>query len=127
MYRKAEVLVVAGGGGGAGTNGRGGDGGGIDMAGENGQGRNPGRGGTRFNVGELPLEGSFQMDQGDNSTETLAMVVVLEVFFQNVRLVLIMLNKDILHVKMWVYNKAGHMMVELLEEQQQFREDISQV
>ena len=63
MYRKAEVLVVAGGGGGAGTNGRGGDGGGIDMAGENGQGRNPGRGGTRFNVGELPLEGSFQMDQ----------------------------------------------------------------
>ena len=63
IYRKAEVLAVAGGGGGAGTNARGGDGGGIDMAGENGQGRNPGRGGTRFNVGELPLEGSFQMDR----------------------------------------------------------------
>ena len=36
IYEKARVVAVCGGGGGAGTNGRGGDGGGCNVAGERG-------------------------------------------------------------------------------------------
>ena len=59
FYRKGVLLVALGGGGGAGTQGRGGDGGGVAVAGENGLGRNAGSGGVLFSSGTLPVQGFF--------------------------------------------------------------------
>ena len=59
FYRKGTLLVAVGGGGGAGSNGRGGDGGGVAIAGENGTGSNPGLGGGLFSEGSLPVAGFF--------------------------------------------------------------------
>ena len=60
IYHKAKLIAVAGGGGGAGTNGRGGDGGGLQVAGENGQGSSSGQGGVVIAQGELPTTGMSQ-------------------------------------------------------------------
>lgn len=59
FYRKGQLLVCLGGGGGSGTQARGGDGGGIGIAGENGQGRSGGSGGIIFASGTLPVQGYF--------------------------------------------------------------------
>ena len=59
IYEKAKVLAVCGGGGGAGTNGRGGDGGGVNVVGENAPGTG-GFGGPYIGVGELPPRGETQ-------------------------------------------------------------------
>ena len=60
IYEKARVLAVCGGGGGAGTNGRGGDGGGINVAGENGTSNGFGNGGAFVGVDTLPTTGMTQ-------------------------------------------------------------------
>ena len=60
IYHKAKMIAVAGGGGGAGTNGRGGDGGGLQVAGENGQGSSSGQGGVVIEQGALPITGMTQ-------------------------------------------------------------------
>jgi len=60
IYEKARVLAVCGGGGGAGTNGRGGDGGGLNIAGENGQSNGFGNGGVLIRRDELPTYGMTQ-------------------------------------------------------------------
>ena len=60
IYHKAKLIAVAGGGGGAGTNGRGGDGGGLQVAGENGQGSAAGSGGVTIQQGTLPTYGASQ-------------------------------------------------------------------
>ena len=60
IYHKAKMIAVAGGGGGAGTNGRGGDGGGLQVAGENGQGSASGQGGVVIEQGALPITGMTQ-------------------------------------------------------------------
>lgn len=65
IYHKAKLIAVAGGGGGAGTNGRGGDGGGLQVAGENGQGSAAGSGGVTIQQGTLPTYGATQ--SGDTS------------------------------------------------------------
>jgi len=65
IYHKAKLIAVAGGGGGAGTNGRGGDGGGLQVAGENGQGSAAGSGGVAIQQGTLPTYGATQ--SGDTS------------------------------------------------------------
>ena len=56
LYKKARVIVALGGGGGAGTSTKGGKGGGIGFAGENGAGRDGGAGGDAVATGELNLE-----------------------------------------------------------------------
>ena len=58
IYEKAKVLAVCGGGGGAGNNGRGGDGGGLNVAGERGQ--NGANGGASVGVDQLPTRGMTQ-------------------------------------------------------------------
>jgi len=60
IYEKARVLAVCGGGGGAGTNGRGGDGGGLNIAGENGTSNGFGNGGAFVGVDTLPTTGMTQ-------------------------------------------------------------------
>ena len=60
VYHKAKLIAVAGGGGGAGTNGRGGDGGGLQVAGEDGQGSSSGQGGSVIQQGQLPVVGVTQ-------------------------------------------------------------------
>jgi len=60
IYHKAKMIAVAGGGGGAGTNGRGGDGGGLQVAGEDGQGSSSGQGGVVIQQGQLPVYGFTQ-------------------------------------------------------------------
>ena len=60
IYHKGKLIAVAGGGGGAGTNGRGGDGGGLQVAGENGQGSAAGSGGVTIQQGTLPTYGATQ-------------------------------------------------------------------
>ena len=60
IYHKGKLIAVAGGGGGAGTNGRGGDGGGLQVAGENGQGSAAGSGGITIQQGTLPTYGETQ-------------------------------------------------------------------
>ena len=52
MYRKAILVAGVGGGGGAGSSARGGDGGGINVAGEFGSGRDGGSGGRFVSPGE---------------------------------------------------------------------------
>jgi len=63
IYHKAKLIAVAGGGGGAGTNGRGGDGGGLQVAGENGQGSAAGNGGVTIEQGTLPSNGATQAER----------------------------------------------------------------
>jgi len=58
IYKKGRLIVALGGGGGAGTNGRGGDGGGIGIAGETPPGSN-GTGGQTFATGTIPTIGVF--------------------------------------------------------------------
>ena len=58
IYEKARVIAVCGGGGGAGVNGRGGDGGGCNVAGERGQ--NGASGGVYVGVDQLPVRGMTQ-------------------------------------------------------------------
>lgn len=70
MYRQGNILAVCGGGGGAGTSGRGGDGGGIDIAGENGQGRNSGTGGQLVAIGSLDQTGSYARSNPTTSTDS---------------------------------------------------------
>ena len=60
IYHKAKLIAVAGGGGGAGINGRGGDGGGLQVAGEDGQGSSSGQGGVVIQQGQLPVYGMTQ-------------------------------------------------------------------
>ena len=60
IYHKAKLIAVAGGGGGAGFNGRGGDGGGLQVAGEDGQGSSSGQGGVVIQQGQLPVYGITQ-------------------------------------------------------------------
>ena len=60
IYEKARVLAVCGGGGGAGTNGRGGDGGGVSVTGENGTSNGFGNGGAFIAVDALPTTGMTQ-------------------------------------------------------------------
>ena len=59
IYEKARVLAVCGGGGGAGTNGRGGDGGGLNIAGESAP-SGGGFGGAFIGRDELPTYGFTQ-------------------------------------------------------------------
>jgi hypothetical protein len=63
LYEKARIIAVCGGGGGSGTVSRGGDGGGIGVGGEFGQGRNGGSGGRRVDNGALPT-GSGSLASG---------------------------------------------------------------
>ena len=60
VYHKAKLIAVAGGGGGAGFNGRGGDGGGLQVAGEDGQGSSSGQGGVVIQQGQIPVYGMTQ-------------------------------------------------------------------
>ena len=59
FYKKGTLLVAMGGGGGSGTVYRGGAGGGIGIAGEQGQGQRSGAGGHTYATGQLPLQGYF--------------------------------------------------------------------
>ena len=64
IYHKAKLIAVAGGGGGAGFNGRGGDGGGLQVAGEDGQGASSGQGGVVIQQGQIPVVGATQAGRG---------------------------------------------------------------
>lgn len=64
IYHKAKLIAVAGGGGGAGFNGRGGDGGGLQVAGEDGQGASSGQGGVVIQQGQIPVVGMTQAGRG---------------------------------------------------------------
>ena len=59
LYKKGQLLFALGGGGGGGRSGRGGDGGGIGVAGQRGGGRNGGAGGQLFDAGTIPTIGVF--------------------------------------------------------------------
>lgn len=59
LYRKSKLVASCGGGGGAGTAGNGGFGGGINLAGQPGEGRNAGAGGIYVAPGSF-LSGSFR-------------------------------------------------------------------
>ena len=59
LYRGGTLIMALGGGGGAGTQNRGGDGGGIGIAGERGLGPRGGSGGILYSTGNLPLQGMF--------------------------------------------------------------------
>lgn len=75
IYKNGQLLVALGGGGGAGTQGRGGDGGGVSVAGEAGTGRDSGAGGPLFATGTLPVIGFFpggQVYGGVNWSSTTA-------------------------------------------------------
>ena len=65
LYEKARLIAACGGGGGSGTVSRGGDGGGIGVGGEFGQGRNGGGGGRRVDNGTLPI-GSGSLESGSS-------------------------------------------------------------
>jgi len=54
LYRKSRLIAGVGNGGNASSSGRGGDGGGVDVAGERGGGRGGGNGGRLFAAGTLP-------------------------------------------------------------------------
>ena len=64
IYHQAKLIAVAGGGGGAGFNGRGGDGGGLQVAGEDGQGASSGQGGVVIQQGQIPVVGMTQAGRG---------------------------------------------------------------
>lgn len=57
FYEKGKLLAVCGGGGGASSAGKGGDGGGIGVAGQDGVGRNAGKGGILITAGTLTQNG----------------------------------------------------------------------
>ena len=59
LYRKASLIACVGQGGNGGHYGRGGFGGGVNVAGENGQGRFSGDGGAVIAAGSLPTNGIF--------------------------------------------------------------------
>ena len=59
VYRKANLIAVVGEGGDASATGNGGDGGGINIAGEDGEGRFNGVGGNRVSTGDLLDGGVF--------------------------------------------------------------------
>ena len=59
VYRKANLIAVVGEGGDASATGNGGDGGGINIAGEDGEGRFNGIGGYRVSTGDLLDGGVF--------------------------------------------------------------------
>ena len=59
LYRKGSLMACVGAGGDGGHYGRGGAGGGIDIAGEDGQGRNSGLGGVSVGQGNLSENGIF--------------------------------------------------------------------
>jgi hypothetical protein len=59
LYRGSNLIAVVGQGGNAGTTGNGGDGGGVNVSGSDGEGRQPGNGGTAPVVGTLSLNGVF--------------------------------------------------------------------
>jgi hypothetical protein len=59
IYRKSRLIVGLGEGGSASSSGRGGDGGGLSMAGERGGGRGGGNGGAAYSPGTLPSGGGI--------------------------------------------------------------------
>lgn len=59
IYRKGQLIACVGGGGNAGGSGRGGFGGGVNVAGQSGFGRGGGNGGAGFAAGTLPSNGVF--------------------------------------------------------------------
>jgi hypothetical protein len=59
LYRKSKLLAVVGQGGNAGSNSRGGFGGGINIAGQNGSGSSGGAGGKLIQSGQLSVNGQF--------------------------------------------------------------------
>ena len=59
LYRKSRLIANVGNGGDASSSGRGGDGGGIGIAGEKGLGRNGGDGGELYSAGTLPSSGGI--------------------------------------------------------------------
>jgi hypothetical protein len=59
IYRKSRLIVGLGEGGDASSSGRGGDGGGLSMAGERGGGRGGGNGGAAYSPGTLPSGGGI--------------------------------------------------------------------
>lgn len=68
LYRKSRLIASIGDGGAASYDGRGGDGGGVNIAGERGGGRNGGLGGTLFSAGTLPTNGIFGSLTGTSPT-----------------------------------------------------------
>lgn len=66
IYRKSRLIAVVGSGGDAGTEGNGGDGGGVSIAGANGSGRNGGTGGILIPDGSLPPSGIFGSSASEN-------------------------------------------------------------
>lgn len=59
IYRKSRLILGLGEGGDASSGGRGGDGGGLSMAGERGGGRGGGNGGAAYSPGTLPSGGGI--------------------------------------------------------------------
>lgn len=59
LYRGSNLIACVGAGGNAGTSGNGGDGGGINIPGSDGGGRQGGVGGTKINNGTLSLSGTY--------------------------------------------------------------------
>jgi hypothetical protein len=59
IYRKGQLIACVGRGGNAGTTGRGGFGGGVNIGGQTGSGRNGGTGGAVITAGNLPANGIF--------------------------------------------------------------------
>ena len=69
IYRKSRLIVGLGEGGNASSSGRGGDGGGLSIAGERGDGRGGGNGGIAYAPGTLPsIGGIFGSAAGPNPT-----------------------------------------------------------
>jgi hypothetical protein len=66
LYRKATLIACVGEGGASGGGQKGGDGGGVNVAGEDGRGSTGGSGGPLFEAGTLPSNGIF----GDRNTLT---------------------------------------------------------
>jgi len=59
LYRKSRLIASVGDGGEASSDGRGGDGGGVNIAGESGGGRGGGNGGVLYAAGTLPGNGIY--------------------------------------------------------------------
>jgi hypothetical protein len=77
LYRKSRLIASVGDGGYGSSDGRGGDGGGIGVAGEKGGGRGGGNGGILYSAGTLPGNGVFGSLSGfspPNGADSLAPV-----------------------------------------------------
>ena len=77
LYRKSRLIASVGNGGYASYDGRGGDGGGVNVAGERGGGRGGGNGGILYSAGTLPGNGIFGSLSGvspTNGADSLASV-----------------------------------------------------